>query len=195
MSFRRHRVTCRISTPAQLRFLEAIALNSDQIQARFGSYGVSVLSQNETMRLANLYSAHDGVQICRTLAVTRFILPVHPALADSDQRIRTGHSIGATLRADGFRVIRSDALFTRSESGDGVAALTAGTVAVGTMLAVQLYSLSAVSANERLPYATIAEAYHPEHISPELSSATLEEAISQTMGERQLALRTLQQAL
>jgi hypothetical protein len=175
--------------------LEAIALNSDQIQARFGSYGVSVLSQNETLRLANLYSAHNGTQICRTLAVTRFILPVHPALADSDQRIRAGHSIGATLRSDGFRVIRSDALFTQCRSGDRVAALTAGTVPVGTALAVQLYSLSAMSANEQLPYATIAEAYHPEHVVPELSVDTLEEAINQTTGERQLALETLQQAL
>ena len=51
-------------------------MNSEQIESRFGSYRVKVLLQDANSRLASLCSEHDGKDICRTLAVTRFITPV-----------------------------------------------------------------------------------------------------------------------
>ena len=43
-------------------------LNSDAIKATFGSYGVEVISQGESTRVANLYSLSGDAKICRTLA-------------------------------------------------------------------------------------------------------------------------------
>lgn len=170
-------------------------MNSDQIQTQFGNYGIAVLSQSASLRLANLYSAHNGQRICRTLALTRFILPASAALADSDKRIRAGQSIGATLRADGFRVVRSDAIFTHTQSSTEFVALAQHTVALGTVLAVQVYQLTAVRAGERLPYAVIAEAYHPEHISADPTLPALAEVLTHIHDDRSVALAELCAAL
>ena len=56
-------------------------LNSDAIKATFGSYGVTILNQTESTRVANLHSTHSGREICRTLAVTEFVLPMDPKLS------------------------------------------------------------------------------------------------------------------
>ena len=72
-------------------------MNSEKILQRFGSYRVKVLHQDEVSRVANLCSQHDGQDICRTLAVTRFAAPTPEALASADQAIRGGMSIGSTL--------------------------------------------------------------------------------------------------
>lgn len=177
------------------RFFGKTALNSDQIQAQFGSYGVAVLTQTETLRLANLYSTHSGIRICRTLAVTHFVVPVHPLLKASDTRIRAGQSIGATLRADGFTVIRSDALMTHTKAGDQFSSLAGGTVPKDSTLAVQVYSLTAMNSERRLCYAVIAEAYHPAHIAPQISHPALADVLTQTEGHRYTALEALEAAL
>ena len=79
-------------------------LNSDAIKATFGSYGVEVISQSESTRVANLYSLSGDAKICRTLAVTEFVLPMDPALTEAHRLIRAGGSIGATLRSAGFTI-------------------------------------------------------------------------------------------
>ena len=58
-------------------------MNSDAIKATFGSYGVEVISQSESTRVANLYSLSGDAKICRTLAVTEFVLPMDPALREA----------------------------------------------------------------------------------------------------------------
>jgi hypothetical protein len=43
-------------------------LNSERIAAAFGSYGVEVVAQDDTLRISNLYSTEAGVTTCRTFA-------------------------------------------------------------------------------------------------------------------------------
>ena len=78
------------------------SLNSDVIRERFGSYGVEVLSQSDEIRVANLFSGEANSKVSRTLAVTVFVLPRDSRLDASDQVIRAGGSIGASLRNAGF---------------------------------------------------------------------------------------------
>ncbi len=79
-------------------------LNSYAIKATFGSYGVDIISQSESTRVTNLCSLSGDSEICRTLAVTEYVLPTDPALIKAHQLIRTGDSISATLRAAGFTI-------------------------------------------------------------------------------------------
>lgn len=141
-------------------------MNSDQIRERFGSYGVELLAQEDNTRLANLYSVHDGTRVCRTLALTRFQLPVAGPLTDAHLAIRDGASIGATLRAAGWRVVKSDAAFATAAAGPQFARLAASTVTMGELLALQVYTLQVSDSEHWHPYAVIAEAYHPAHIPP-----------------------------
>jgi len=70
-------------------------------------------------------------------------------------------------------------------------ALANQSVPVGTELAVQVYTLAALRADERLPYAIIAEAYHPEHTRADPTLAPIAEVIMAIGGERASALREL----
>lgn len=141
-------------------------LNSDQIKQKFGSYGVEVLAQTEAMRVANLYSEHDGERICRTLAVTRFSEPTPPALEKADKLIRAGESIGLTLRSQGWSIEKKVAAQCAIPPGSAFQALS-GNAPVGDALSVRVYSLTATSGDMRADYAAIAEAYHPDHITLE----------------------------
>ena len=142
-------------------------MNSEQILQRFGSYRVKVLHQDEVSRVANLCSQHDGRDICRTLAVTRFAAPTPEALVSADQAIRSGMSIGSTL-AEASCVISREVLSEASAPcGSGFAHHAAETLAEGEPLYIRLYRLDAgLTADSLAPYATIAEAHHPEHLPP-----------------------------
>lgn len=139
-------------------------LNSDLIRERFGSYFVDILEQDNGLRVANLYSEHDGRRICRTLAVTAFVVPPPPGLARAHGRILAGESIGATLRELGFAMEKSGEVTGTAHAGTAFASLTGGEVAPGSSLALRTYVLSVTSRDGRIDYATIAEAYHPSHV-------------------------------
>ena len=141
-------------------------LNSDAIKATFGSYGVEVISQSESTRVANLYSLSGDAKICRTLAVTEFILPMDPALTEAHRLIRAGGSIGATLRSAGFTINKKLLVKTETAAGDEFESLTHGSVPVGAPLYTKVYALFAQQGGLQIPYAVIAEAYHPEHFPP-----------------------------
>ena len=141
-------------------------LNSDAIKATFGSYGVEVISQSESTRVANLYSLSGDAKICRTLAVTEFVLPMDPALTEVHRLIRAGGSIGATLRSAGFTINKKLLIKTETAAGDEFVSLTHGSVLVGSPLYTKVYALFAQQDDRQIPYAVIAEAYHPEHFPP-----------------------------
>ena len=141
-------------------------LNSDAIKATFGSYGVEVISQGESTRVANLYSLSGNAKICRTLAVTEFVLPMDPALIEAHRLIRAGGSIGATLRSAGFTINKKLLIKTETAAGDEFVSLTHGSVLVGAPLYTKVYALFAQQGGLQVPYAVIAEAYHPEHFPP-----------------------------
>lgn len=141
-------------------------LNSDAIKATFGSYGVDVINQGESTRVANLYSLSGDAKICRTLAVTEFILPTDPALTEAHRLIRAGGSIGATLRSAGFTINKKLLIKTETAAGDEFVSLSHGSVLVGSPLYTKVYALFAQQDDRQIPYAVIAEAYHPEHFPP-----------------------------
>ena len=172
-------------------------MNSDQITARFGSYHVEVLQQDTNRRLASLNSSHTDGAVCRTLAVTEFYQPIPTALESVDRDIRKGKSIGATMRSAGLQIHKQILVRLSARCGSTFAELSNQTVASGTLLHVCLYRLSAGASEATLePYATIAEAHHPEHIpprpdDPEASSATLDHLDSDSSATLQALLTSL----
>jgi hypothetical protein len=172
-------------------------VNSERIKARFGSYHVRVLHQDATTRLASLCSRHEDRDICRTLAVTRFATPTPAALGQVDTLIRQGHSIGSTLEQAAQHISRNIIAEASAPCGGAFAELAGHTVMLGDLLSLRLYRLDAGPDPQALmPYATIAEAHHPEHI-PRLSEATLATKLDSRdwSADAQLALETLLTAL
>ena len=157
-------------------------MNSDHIRLRFGSYGVEVITQNSQQRLANLYSDHVSGRVCRTLALTHFLLPLAAELEQSDALIRNGASIGATLRADDWQLSKSDLSLGYAHCGQHFERLTSGEVQRGTPIAVQVYALSAARNNARYAYAIIAEAFHPDHVVKESHSEAIDQ-LHERLGE------------
>ena len=172
-------------------------VNSDRIKARFGSYHVQVLHQDATTRLASLCSRHDDRDICRTLAVTRFASPTPATLAEADARIRKGDSIGSTLDQAGQHLSREIIAEASVPCENAFTALTGQTVKRGALLSLRLYRLDAGPDPEALmPYATIAEAHHPEHV-PVSDRAVLVTELDKVAwsADAQLAMEALLTAL
>lgn len=172
-------------------------MNSDQITAKFGSYHVEVLYQDDNRRLASLHSRHADSTVCRTLAVTQFCQPVPAKLQNADGDIRKGMSIGTTLRSAGLSIHKQVLVRLRARAGEAFAQLSHQTVAPGTLLHVCLYRLSAGAPEAKPePYATIAEAHHPEHIpphadDPEASAVSLETLDAQSISALQALLSAI----
>ena len=164
-------------------------LNSDTIKATFGSYGVEVISQSQSTRVANLYSVSGDAKICRTLAVTEFVLPMDPALTEAHQLIRAGGSIGATLRSAGFSINKKRLIKTETAAGDEFVSLTHGSVLKGAPLYTKVYALFAQQGSRQIPYAVIAEAYHPEHFPPSNEEVSEEPSLHQAADRALMALR------
>ena len=137
-------------------------MNSEEIKARFGSYHVDVLEQDQTSRFANLYSIHDGVAVCRTLAITRFSQPISPALQDADKQIRAGHSIGNTLQQAGLLMSREVIIEARTPCGQQFSTLCAQTVLVDSPVYLRVYRLHAGTEPQKLPPTPLS----PRHITP-----------------------------
>ena len=164
-------------------------LNSDAIKATFGSYGVDVINQSESTRVANLYSLSDDAKICRTLAVTEFVLPTDPALTEAHRLIRAGGSIGATLRSAGFTINKKLLIRTETVAGDEFVSLTHGSVLLGAPLYTKVYALFAQQDGLQIPYAVIAEAYHPEHFPPAHEEFSEQPSLQQAADRALMTLR------
>jgi len=164
-------------------------LNSDAIKATFGSYGVEVISQSDSTRVANLYSLSGDAKICRTLAVTEFVLPMDPALLEAHRLIRAGGSIGATLRSAGFTINKKLLIKTETAAGNEFVNLTHDSVLVGAPLYTKVYALFAQQDDVQIPYAVIAEAYHPEHFPPAHEEFSEEPSLHQAADRALMALR------
>ena len=164
-------------------------LNSDAIKATFGSYGVDVINQSESTRVANLYSLSGDAKICRTLAVTEFVLPTDPALTEAHRLIRAGGSIGATLRSAGFTINKKLLIKTETVAGDEFVSLTHGSVLLGAPLYTKVYALFAQQDGLQIPYAVIAEAYHPEHFPPAHEEFSEQPSLQQAADRALMTLR------
>ena len=49
--------------------LSRALLNSERIEQRFGSYGITVLEQSDLTRVSNLYTLEEERETCRTFAI------------------------------------------------------------------------------------------------------------------------------
>ena len=164
-------------------------LNRDAIKATFGSYGVEGISQSQSTRVAYLYSVSGDAKICRTLAVTEFVFPMDPALTEAHQLIRAGGSIGATLRSAGFSINKKRLIKTETAAGDEFVSLTNGSVLKGAPLYTKVYALFAQQGSRQIPYAVIAEAYHPEHFPPSNEEVSEEPSLQQAADRALMTLR------
>lgn len=141
------------------------ALNSDQILARYGSYGVEVLFETSNIRIANLYSSAGENQTCRTYAVTRYSLPIASELASAHEAIVAGQSIGATLRSEGWVITKQGLHVGQLATAKLPERVRALMMTDSEFLAVYEYELLASKGAKPISYATIAEIYHPDYLS------------------------------
>jgi hypothetical protein len=140
-------------------------LNSERIMARFGSYGVDVLTDTETLRRSNLYSEQDGTRICRTYAVVTFTNARSDAVRDEHARIVAGESIGATFRAHGWQIFK-ETLYVGNVSLPSAEHPVAALMHIdgNQPLAMHVYRLLLRKGDTVIDYATITEAHHPDYL-------------------------------
>lgn len=140
-------------------------LNSERIMARFGSYGVDVLTDTDKLRRSNLYSEEGGTRICRTYALVAFTNAKSNEVQDEHARIIAGESIGATFRAHGWQIFK-ETLYV------GDVTLPSGEHPVAALmhidgsqpLAMHVYRLLLRKHDTVIDYATIIEAHHPDYL-------------------------------
>lgn len=137
-------------------------LNSERIAATFGSYGVEVLDQDETVRLSNLFSGGASERTCRTLAVVRYAFPIDPSVSEEHAAIVSGGSIGAVFAARGWEVRKTHLHYGQVSATAKLAALMK--VDPGTPLAEHVYVLDVVKDGRPIEYASLVEIHHPDYL-------------------------------
>lgn len=151
--------------PGSLTDPTAPTLNSERIQQQFGSYGIELLHQDTQVRVSNLYSTDTGTRTCRTLAIVRLASPVPAELAAPHAEILAGGSIGAVLSHNGWQVVKQRLDLDEFEVMTGSRAAVLMRLSGPTMLAADLYELSARQGKRALNYAVIAEIHHPDYLT------------------------------
>ena len=139
-------------------------LNSERIEQRFGSYGVDVLEQTDSLRRSNLYSLEGGERICRTYAVVQFQdLPAD--IAATQAKVLAGQSIGASFKAARWavakRTVYIGSVFVDSDD-HGILRLMH--LARPQALAMHVYRLDLHKSGREIHYATIIEVHHPGYL-------------------------------
>ncbi|MEM8817475.1 MAG: hypothetical protein AAGE85_16755 [Pseudomonadota bacterium] len=162
--------------------VEPELLNSERIEARFGSYGIDLIEDREGLRLASLYSSNNGNKVCRTFAAV-CVNGEHRELLPELEAIGGGRSIGATFRRNGWAVAKRT-LYTGTAT---LAALreevaAAMRLAPPESLALHVYQLVLDKNGRRIDYATILELHHPQYIdAAELAALFPEGAADSTI--------------
>ena len=145
---------------------ETELLNSERIEQRFGSYGITVLSNDAGLRRSNLYSIENGVKTCRTYAIVQFPQNHDQHYAREHQEVLKGGSLGAVFRANGWHIEKQTVHI-------GSLATRANDSTLNTLMQIQpdhgvalhVYRLLVSKNGDTFRYATIAEAHHPEYLT------------------------------
>ena len=138
-------------------------LNSERIQANFGTYGIEVLEQDQNVRVSNLYSfPRAGDRTCRTFAVVQYAPSMDPAIRAQHAAIVAGGSIGAVFAASGWEVRKRNLSYGERPATAKLAALMR--IATDTQLAEHVYALDVVKGGRTIEYATIVEIHHPAYL-------------------------------
>ena len=163
-------------------------LNSERIEAQFGSYGIDVLSSDDVLRLSNLYSLEAEGKVTRSFAIVRYPRRVAEAFAGVHQRILGGGSIGASFTQAGWQVIKTHRDFGEFSSTKRLMDMMR--IDEQIPLAMHIYILSVEKGAQRYDYARIAEIHHPDYLSldelktiyaPDWSPTGTGDAIAQEM--------------
>ncbi len=140
-------------------------LNSERIEATFGSYGIEVLKNDVQLRKSNLYSIADGIRTCRTFAIVQFLESPDDRTVEEHTRIVDGGSIGDVFKSHGWRIYKQTLHIgdmTVSDAESEVARLMH--VDEGAVLALHIYRLLIEKQDVSINYATIVEAHHPAYL-------------------------------
>ena len=146
--------------------VESEVLNSERIEARFGSYGIEVISDSGGQRLASLYSGSGGDRVCRTFASVRRQARSSDSIDAEQADIAAGRSIGARFRESGWSVAKR----TLHAGAVPVSRLITEVgqrmrLAEDTSVAVHAYQLVLGRERQTIDYATIIEAHHPDYLT------------------------------
>jgi hypothetical protein len=141
-------------------------LNSELIEARFGSYYVAVLFADDDLRVSNLYSVDNHAPTMRTLAIVEFDDSGNPAIAVEQQLIVDGGSIGATFKESGWSIEKNllAACSTSFANVDYPLLKSMKITPPATLIYVRYQFRLQRDASE-IDYATITEIYHPQFIN------------------------------
>ena len=141
-------------------------LNSERIEAAYGSYGIEVLEANDSERIANLYSVKDGQRTMRTYAEVRFAAPVDEALRKEHALVLAGESIGEVFKSRGWTVSKRDlriGSYLLDESDRRIAALMR--IDIPREVALHEYALVVGRSGFETEYALITERHHPDYLT------------------------------
>lgn len=152
---------------AQESWLAPNILNSERIKRKFGSFGVSLLKQDEDagIRVSNLYSEHDGERFMRALAFVHFSSSMDERLKDAHQEILSGGSIGTTLVKHGLSMDKRITFkgLSRYMPNNIIEAMKVYQREFATVT----YELVAKDGDKNFSYCTITEIYSPTFLSLE----------------------------
>lgn len=140
-------------------------LNSERIAARYGSYAITVLYQDDGERVSSLESRHADGNIARTLAVVQFADALPADLRPLHARVLAGESIGATFKAAGWSIEKPLLCLDEIRLPDSAATRR---MRIGLPANVALHAYRFVLTRHRqppVPYAVIAEVHHPDYLA------------------------------
>ena len=146
--------------------VESEVLNSERIEARFGSYGIDVIRDGGGQRLASLYSGSGGERICRTFASVRRHARGRDSIDAEQADIAAGRSIGARFRESGWSVAKRTLLAGAVPISRLIAEVRRRMrLTAEASVAVHAYQLVLDRERHRIDYATIMEAHHPDYLT------------------------------
>lgn len=154
--------SAQLAAPSAVTAHAREQLNSERIEARFGSYGVEVLEPGPPLRVSDLYSAENGVRTCRTFAIVRYPDRIDSALNAEHEEIVNGGSIGAVFAKHGFSVRKTHLYYGEIEATLRLAALMR--VPPGAKLALDAYVLDVAKQGATYEYAALVEIHHPDYL-------------------------------
>ena len=143
-------------------------LNSERIESEFGSYGLEILSYENGLRRASLYSVHGSNKITRTYAIVHFDDVPKEIAGNEHAHILEGASIGATFKAAGWTISKGTLYIGTVSPGDDVHAIAAlMNLDEASGLAMHVYKLGLRKDSQHIDYATIIEVHHPDYMNPD----------------------------
>src|SRR5690242_11316679 len=163
-------------------------LNSERIEAKFGSYGVEVLEQNALRRVSNLYSGSGDEKTCRTFAVVRYPPQIDEAVTTEHAAIAAGGSLGAVFVAAGWEVRKSHLSYGEYRATPRLASLMR--IPEHTPLAMDIYALDVAKDGRIIEYATLVEIHHPDYLTRADLSAIYGPAVEASRSARSVAAFT-----